>query len=227
MKETEYRALDDLVSNIATRLTEEADHLSDLDAAIGDAEHGSNMKRGFQAVRETFDEEVSEDDELADAIQLLGKTMIAEIGGASGSLYGGGVMPASQELEGGLDREAAVAFAEHYLEKLKDRGDTNLGDQTMVDAVEPAVLTFKRSIELDDEHPATALSRAVEAAEAGAEFTKFIQATKGRASYVELRSVGHRDPGATSTLYLLEELHETVSSHLDQPDPAAIEEPTE
>lgn len=215
MKEIEYRALDDLVSTVSDRLDEEAEQLNDLDAAIGDAEHGSNISRGFQEVAATFDEQVSEDDDLASTIQLLGKTMISEIGGASGSLYGGGVMAASQELADGLDRESAVAFAEAYLEKIKDRGDTRLGDQTMVDALEPAVLTFKRALELDEEDPVTALARAIEAAETGVEFTEVIQATKGRASYVELRSVGHRDPGATSTQYILEAIHEVVATHLD------------
>lgn len=218
MQETEYRALEELVSNVSNYLTEEAEYLNDLDAAIGDAEHGTNMKRGFQEVEAVFDEQVSEDDDLASTVQLLGKTMISEIGGASGTLYGGGVMTASQELADGLDRESAVAFADAYLEKIKDRGDTRLGDQTMVDALEPAVLSFKRSIELDEEHPITALDRAVDGAETGVEFTKRIQATKGRASYVELRSVGHQDPGATSTQYILEEIRQTAEAHIDAPE---------
>jgi dihydroxyacetone kinase-like protein len=227
MKDSEYRALDELVSNVLKRLIEEAEHLSDLDSAIGDAEHGTNMKRGFQKVETTFDKEVSKDSDLAATIQLLGKIMASNIGGASGSLYGSGMMAASQELDDGLDRESAVAFADAYLEKVKDRGEARVGDQTMVDALEPAVLTFKRSIELDDEHPVTALTHAVESAEAGVEFTKHLQATKGRASYVKLRSVGHQDPGATSTQYILEEIHETVRAHLDEPDTTkgAIEPP--
>ena len=156
-----------------------------------------------------------EDADPADVVKTVGTALISEVGGASGPLYGGSIMSASSELAGGLDEAATVAFAEAYLEKLQDRGDARVGDKTMVDALVPAVHTYKKSIEEDDLPPLTALSKAVDAAERGVEFTVPLRAKKGRASYLGWRSVGHQDPGATSTLYILEELLDVAADHLD------------
>jgi dihydroxyacetone kinase-like protein len=144
--------------------------------------------------------------------------IVSEVGGAAGPLYGGSIMTASQELEEGITAETSVAFAEAYLEKLQDRGGAQLGQKTMVDAVTPAVHTYKKSIEQDDLPPLEALAKAVDAAERGVEYTVPLRATKGRASYLGWRSVGHQDPGATSTLFILEELLETATDYLDTRD---------
>jgi len=122
---------------------------------------------------------------------------------------------ASAELDDGLTAESAVAFAETYLTKVEERGDARVGDQTIVDALTPTVHTFKKSIETDDLPPLEALAKAVDAAERGVAFTVPIRARKGRASYLGWRSVGHQDPGATSVLYILEELLATAADALD------------
>jgi len=206
------------VENVAARIEAEREHLTDLDSAIGDADHGGNMARGWQAAAEAV---ADLDDPAVEAVvKTAGKTLLSEVGGASGPLYGGSLVFASAELDEGLTAESAVAFAETYLEKVQDRGDATVGDKTMVDALVPAVHTFKKSVETDDLPPLEALAKAVSAAERGVEFTVPIRAAKGRASYLGWRSVGHQDPGATSTLYIMEELLAAAADHLDRDVPS-------
>jgi len=205
------------VEAVAERIQAERSHLTDLDSAIGDADHGGNMARGWAEAADAVAD--LEDPDAQTVVKTAGKTVLSEVGGASGPLYGGSLVFASQELEDGVTPETAVAFAETYLEKVQDRGDASVGDQTMVDALTPAVHTFKKSIETDDLPPLEALAKAVAAAEAGVQFTVPIRASKGRASYLGWRSVGHQDPGATSTLYIMEELLETAADHLDSEVP--------
>jgi len=205
------------VERVAERLEVERDHLTQLDSAIGDADHGGNMARGWAKAAETARDLDDPDPETV--AKTVGKTLMAEVGGASGPLFGGSLVFAGAELEGGITPETAVAFAETYLAKVEDRGDARVGDHTMVDALTPAVHTFKKSIETDDRPPLEALAKATDAAERGVAFTVPIRARKGRASYLGWRSVGHQDPGATSTLFILEELLETAADQLDEPIP--------
>ena len=214
-------AVVDAVQAVAERIEAERDHLTDLDSAIGDADHGGNMARGWAEAADAVAD--LDDPDAQTVVKTAGKTVLSEVGGAAGPLYGGSLVFASQELEAGITPETTVAFAETYLEKVQDRGDATVGDQTMVDALMPAVHTLKKSIETDDLPPLEALGKAVAAAEAGVAYTVPIRASKGRASYLGWRSVGHQDPGATSTLYIMEELLETAADHLDSevPDVAA------
>jgi dihydroxyacetone kinase-like protein len=223
--DTEREALLAAIANVADRLADEKKHLTDLDSAIGDADHGANMNRGFGAAVE---EAESAGGEAADVVKAVGRALVSKVGGASGPLYGGSIMAASAELEGGITAETTVAFGEAYLEKMQDRGDAPIGAKTMVDAVTPAVHTYKKSIETDDLSPLEALGKAVDAAERGVDFTVPLRAKKGRASYLGWRSVGHQDPGATSTLFVLEELLATAEDYLDdetERDAAAPAEP--
>jgi len=206
------------VENVAARIETEREHLTDLDSAIGDADHGGNMARGWQAAAEAVAD--LENPDIETVVKTAGKTLLSEVGGASGPLYGGSLVFASAQLDDGLTAESAVAFAETYLEKVQDRGDASVGDKTMVDALVPAVHTFKKSVETDGLPPLEALAKAVAAAERGVEFTVPIRAAKGRASYLGWRSVGHQDPGATSTLYIMEELLATAADHLDREVPS-------
>ena len=205
------------VERVAERIESERTHLTQLDSAIGDADHGGNMARGWAAAADAARDLDDPDSETV--AKTVGKTLMSEVGGASGPLFGGSLVFAGAELEGGVTTETAVAFAETYLEKVTDRGDARVGDVTMVDALTPAVHTFKKSIETDDRPPLEALARAVDAAERGVAFTVPLRARKGRASYLGWRSVGHQDPGATSTLFILEELLETAADRLDEPIP--------
>ena len=201
------------VEAVAERIEAERRHLTDLDSAIGDADHGGNMARGWaEAAAAARD---LDDPDPATVVKTTGKTLMSEVGGASGPLFGGSLVFASAELEDGLDAESAVAFAETYLEKVQDRGDARTGDATMVDALVPAVHTFKKSVETDELPVVEALAKAVDAAEHGVAFTVPLRASKGRASYLGWRSVGHQDPGATSTLFIMEELLDVAADHLD------------
>ena len=209
------------VRNVAERIEAERDHLTQLDSAIGDADHGGNMARGWAKAADEVEDLA--DPEPATVVKTTGKTLMSEVGGASGPLYGGSLVFASTEIEDGITPESAVAFAETYLEKVTDRGDARVGDQTMVDALTPAVHTFRKSIETDELPPLEALAKAVDAAERGVEFTVPIRASKGRASYLGWRSVGHQDPGATSTLFILETLLATAREHMDAEVPASVD----
>lgn len=209
----ETEAVREAVREVAARIEENKKHLTDLDSAIGDADHGANMSRGFGTIDEKLDG--LEDPEPAEIVKTVGTTIISEVGGAAGPLYGGSIMSASAELSEGVTAETSVAFAEAYLEKLTDRGDARVGDKTMVDAVTPAVHTYKKSIEVDDLPPLEALAKAVDACERGVEYTVPLRARKGRASYLDWRSVGHQDPGATSTLIIAEAILDVAAAYLD------------
>lgn len=216
MSETDQQreAVAQALENVTARLDEEKSHLTDLDSAIGDADHGSNMTRGFRKANEKVQD--MDEGDAAELVKTIGVTLVSEVGGASGPLYGGSIMSASSEFaEDGITAETSVAFAEAYLEKVQDRGGAEIGSKTMVDALTPAVHTYKKSIETDDLEPLEALAKAVDAAERGVEFTTPIRAKKGRASYLGWRSVGHQDPGATSTLFIMEELLATAQTYLN------------
>ena len=213
---TDGQAVVAAVRRVADRIESERDHLTDLDSAIGDADHGGNMARGWARAVEAVED--LDDPDPATVVKTAGKTLMSEVGGASGPLYGGSLVFASTELDEGITPESAIAFAETYLEKVTDRGDATVGDQTMVDALVPAVHTFKKSIETDELPPLEALAKAVDAAQRGVEFTVPIRASKGRASYLGWRSVGHQDPGATSTLFIMEALLAVAQESLNGDD---------
>lgn len=210
--DTQREAVLAAVERIAGRIEAEKGHLTDLDSAIGDADHGANLDRGFGKARSAVEDS---EDSPAEIVKAIGMALVSAVGGASGPLYGGSIMAASQELDEGITADSSVAFAEAYLDKVKDRGGASVGDKTMIDALTPAVHTYKKSIEQDDLNPLTALSKAVDAAERGVRFTTPIRANKGRASYLGWRSVGHPDPGATSTLYIMEELLAVASEYCE------------
>ena len=214
------------VDAVAERIEAERDHLTELDSAVGDADHGGNMARGWAEAAEAARD--LDDPSVETVVRTVGKTLMAEVGGASGPLYGGSLALAADELDGGLTADNAVAFAETYFEKVQDRGDAEVGDATMVDALAPAVHTFKKSVETDELAPVEALAKAVAAAERGTEFTVPVRAAKGRASYLGWRSVGHQDPGATSTLYIAETLLEVAldRADVDLERPVGVDAPT-
>jgi dihydroxyacetone kinase-like protein len=183
-------------------LREQRVYLTDLDSAIGDGDHGTNMDRGFTAVMEKL-AGVSEAD-VGTILKTVGTTLVSTVGGASGPLYGTAFLRAGTALAGKQELQPAdvVAGFEAALEGIQARGRAQRGEKTMVDALGPAVDTLRSAIgngkDLSD-----ALQAAAAAAEAGAVATIPLLATKGRASYLGERSVGHQDPGATSVSLLL------------------------
>jgi len=177
------------------------DHLTQLDAAIGDADHGINLSRGFTAVLGALDSAANTPGAI---LTLTGNTLISRVGGASGPLYGTAFRRAGKALGGAADVDLAALSAalDAALAGVQQLGAAREGDKTMVDALAPAARAFSKAIAAGAS-PDDALSVLVEAATAGAAATVPMQALKGRASYLGPRSVGHEDPGAVSTALIL------------------------
>jgi dihydroxyacetone kinase-like protein len=186
------------------------DHLTQLDAAIGDADHGINLARGFAAVLAALD--AKSPATPGAVLTLTGSTLISKVGGASGPLYGMAFRRAGQAL--GATEEVDVAALGHALEAalagVQQLGAAREGDKTMVDALAPATRALAKAAE-EGAAQADALAAAVAAAAEGAAATVSLQARKGRASYLGPRSVGHEDPGAASTVLILTALRDAAA----------------
>jgi dihydroxyacetone kinase-like protein len=197
------------IERYATHLAEEKDNLTQLDAAIGDADHGANMHRGFQAVLAKKADLQKTD--IGAVLKGVAMTLISTVGGASGALYGTFFLQAS--VSAGNRTELSPAEFGAALEKglagIVSRGKAAIGDKTMVDALQPAIKAYKHSVE-SGQTLEQALSDAVRAAEEGLKSTVPLVARKGRASYLGERSAGHPDPGATSTVLLFRSAAETL-----------------
>lgn len=175
-----------------------------LDRDIGDGDHGENLDRGFSAILPKLDEQ-PDGATPADILKLAATTLISTVGGASGPLYGTALLKASIAVTGqeDLDADAVVALLTAARDGIVLRGKAEVGDKTMVDAWTPAVDAASAAAAAG-ESPARVLAAAAEAAWGGAAATEPLVARKGRASYLGERAVGHRDPGAQSTSYLLQ-----------------------
>lgn len=198
------------LSDAAGSLHENAGYLTELDSAIGDADHGANMDRGFKAVVAVLDESsFASVDEL---MKKAGMTLVSKVGGASGPLYGTFFLRFGTALTG-----AASVTPEQLGEAFKagvggilQRGKAELGDKTMYDAWAPALDAYDAAL-AGGSDLAGALTAAAEAAAKGRDATVPLVARKGRASYLGERSAGHQDPGATSTTLLLESAARTLA----------------
>jgi phosphoenolpyruvate---glycerone phosphotransferase subunit DhaL len=201
----------------ATRLHEQAPALTALDQAIGDGDHGTNMDRGFAAIVVMLDGAAPEGDSdramAAARLRGAGRTLISTVGGAAGPLYGTALMRAAGAI-GGADgatasNDVAIAGLEAAIGGIQALGKATAGEKTMLDALTPAVEAGRAAIARGVD--SAALTEAVAAAaEAGAAATIPMLATKGRASYLGERSIGHQDPGATSAALLLRALADVV-----------------
>ena len=184
-------------------ITAEADHLTRLDSAIGDGDHGLNLKRGFQAVVAKL---ATDSDGLPPGRRLIlaGKTLVSTVGGASGPLWGTALRRAGRSVGDAetLDGPALADALDAALAGVVELGSAEVGDKTMVDALTPATHALRAAVEAG-KPLADALSAAAEAAAEGARSTVPMQARKGRASYLGERSIGHEDPGAASTVLLI------------------------
>jgi dihydroxyacetone kinase-like protein len=183
---------------VATRLEAERDFLTQLDAAIGDADHGVNMHRGFTAVMVRIGE--SEDATPGQLLKTAGRTFVSTVGGAAGPLYGTAFLQAGEALgdAASFGPRLLLDALRASLEGVQRVGAAAVGDKTMVDALSPALGAFELELRMGGSLE-TATSGAREAAAEGMRATIPLQARKGRASYLGPRSVGHQDPGATST----------------------------
>ncbi len=193
-------------------LEQNKEYLTELDAAIGDADHGINMNRGFQKAIAQLPSVADQD--IGSILKTFSMTLISSVGGASGPLYGTLFLRASTVVTGKheLTDDDMVALLQAAIDGVVQRGKANLGDKTMLDALSPAVDAFKHAIAAGASTP-DALEKAVAAAKDGMNNTLPLVAKKGRASYLGERSSGHLDPGATSTYLILNALLETVINH--------------
>ena len=204
-------AKDDLLSWIRALAATYQDHkeeLTRLDAAIGDADHGINMDRGFKAVVAELEKSPTQD--IGTQLKTVAVTLIKTVGGAAGPLYGtfflraAAVCADKAEL---LPADVAELFASG-LEGVRQRGKAQLNDKTMVDALSPALEAMNQAVK-NGASLAQMLDQAVAAAQSGVHATIPLQARKGRASYLGERSIGHQDPGATSAYLMIKAAAET------------------
>jgi dihydroxyacetone kinase-like protein len=204
------KKLVEILQAIAQRMEKEKEVLTELDNAIGDGDHGINLARGFAAVEQKLP--TLADKDLGAILKGVGMALVSNVGGASGPLYGTAFMKAGGALKGETeaDDEKLVAAFEAAVEGIKMRGKAHEGEKTMLDAQCPALKALKESLAAGKDIKA-AMADAVEAAKTGVAYTKTIIATKGRASYLGERSIGHEDPGAVSSLMMLEEITQALS----------------
>ena len=190
------------IGKISEAINENKDFLTDLDREIGDADHGVNMARGFSAVMEAIPQEETD---IGTVLKKTGMTLLSKVGGASGPLYGTAYMEAGKLAAGKseLNAEDFGAMLNAAIEGIQKRGKAVRGEKTMLDALIPAYEAYTAKV-TEGADLISALEEACNKAKEGIEFTKTIRATKGRASYLGDRSIGHQDPGATSATLTLE-----------------------
>ena len=185
----------------AADVAQQRDYLVDLDRAIGDGDHGENMDRGFKAALEALGQ--AQPGSVAEVLKTVAKTLMSTVGGAAGPLYGTAFLRASKAAgDGELDGAGVAAVIAGALDGIQARGKATTGEKTMVDAWTPALEAARAAAESGSD-PAAVLEAAATAAESGATATEPMRATKGRASYLGERSIGHLDPGAVSTSLIL------------------------
>jgi phosphoenolpyruvate---glycerone phosphotransferase subunit DhaL len=201
----------------ATRLHDEAAALTALDQAIGDGDHGTNMDRGFSAIVAQIDAGAADGDGdramTAARLRGAGRTLISTVGGAAGPLYGTALMRAGGAIaasDGATGAEAALAGLDAAIGGIQALGKAAAGEKTMIDALIPAVEAARAELARGADIKAVTAAMAT-AAEAGSTATIPLLATKGRASYLGERSIGHQDPGATSAAVLLRALADVVA----------------
>ena len=187
------------VERFAEAVAEHRRLLTRLDSAIGDADHGENMHRGMRAALERL-----AGDTPAALLKAVAMALVSKVGGAAGPLYGTGFLRASKAVEGKDDLGGAdlVAALDAAFEGIAQRGKSQRGQKTMLDALGPAVDALRSAVD-DGVDLGDALRSAAEAADEGKRGTVPVQAQRGRASYLGERSIGHQDPGATSTAMLI------------------------
>ncbi|BBD68605.1 dihydroxyacetone kinase subunit L [Nostoc commune NIES-4072] len=189
----------------ATEIEQNKAYLTELDAAIGDADHGINMDRGFKKVSTQLP--TLTDKDISSILKAVSMTLISSIGGASGPLYGTWFLRASTAVVGKqeLTDQDVLRLLQAGLDGVLQRGKAQLGDKTMVDVLSPAVEAFGQAVG-ESKVTLEAMQQAVAAAQRGLQETIPMQAKKGRASYLGERSIGHPDPGGTSAYLMLKSL---------------------
>lgn len=197
------RQILEIIGAMEKTIGAQKEYLTQLDQPIGDSDHGINLDRGFKAVEQKLSGMEGKD--IGSVLKDVGMILVSTVGGASGPLYGSAFMKAGAAAAGKteIDADDFLAMLEAAVEAVKKRGRAQVEEATMLDAMCPSLEAMKRA-RAGGEGAKAMLEAGVKAAWAGAEHTKDLVATKGRASYVGERGLGHQDPGATSYSYLLE-----------------------
>lgn len=197
------------IEGVAARIKEHRDELVQLNSPIGDSDHGVNMDRGFTTVLDKLPTVADKD--IGTILKTVGMTLVSTVGGASGPLYGTAFIRAGMALADRYELTPAevVVALEAALEGIQARGKAQRGEKTMIDAIGPGVDVSKEA-QANGEDFVSAMRRSVAAVEEGMKSTIPMLATKGRASYLGQRSIGHQDPGATSSFYIAQVMLETV-----------------
>ncbi|MDJ0773436.1 MAG: dihydroxyacetone kinase subunit DhaL [Mastigocoleus sp. MO_167.B18] len=195
----------------ASEIHENKDYLTQLDAAIGDADHGINMDRGFQKVITQLPNIADKD--IGSILKTVSMTLISSIGGASGPLYGSLFLRASSTVLGKeeLTEIDMQKLLQAGLQGVLQRGKAKPGDKTMIDVLSPATVAFEEAVG-SGKNMSEAMQQMVAIAEKAMKDTIPMLAKKGRASYLGDRSIGHQDPGATSCYLMLKSLSDSYSS---------------
>jgi phosphoenolpyruvate---glycerone phosphotransferase subunit DhaL len=197
-----------ILLDVSDTIGENVDYLTDLDAEIGDGDHGANMDKGFKKIKQQI--LASEIQDCGEMLIIAGKVLLNEIGGAMGPLYGGGLVKAGVALKGksSLDKNNILTLFASMLESIKSLGGAKPGDKTMVDTIEPFVTEYRNAIaglELPE-----AFEKALKSAENGMLSTKDIISRIGRSSRLMERSKGHIDVGAASSYLILESFYNSI-----------------
>ncbi|HEY6695594.1 MAG TPA: dihydroxyacetone kinase subunit DhaL [Solirubrobacteraceae bacterium] len=197
------------MAEIGAAVRAQRDQLTQLDAAIGDGDHGTNMVRGFDAVEKALAGRGQ--DAPGQVLITCGRTLVATVGGASGPLWGSALRRAGRSLGDApeIDGAQLAGALDAALAAIQELGAAEVGDKTIVDALQPAITALQTALGTGEPLVA-ALEAAAAAAEEGARATVPLQARKGRASYLGERSIGHQDPGATSTALIMRALVRAV-----------------
>ena len=199
----------EILAAMSRKMDEEKVFLTELDNAIADGDHGINMAKGFAAVTEKLPS--LENQSIGAALRTVGMTLVSAVGGSSGPLYGTAFMKAGMTLgdKESVDMNDFLACMKAAIDGIMMRGRAVKGEKTMLDSMIPALEAMEKA-NADGKTAKDILNAGVSAAREGIEFTKTIAATKGRASYIGERSIGHQDPGATSLAFLLEVIAEAL-----------------
>ncbi|MCR5756911.1 MAG: dihydroxyacetone kinase subunit L [Selenomonas sp.] len=196
---------------ISREIIEHQEELNHLDNAIGDGDHGTNMARFSQSILQELPDLAASKDDFGEIFHYMGMRCINGIGGSAGPLFGTFYLRAGMASQGKKSMEAAdwvMAFNAGTI-GVSQLGKSNEGDKTMVDAMFPAGRAMQAAVE-EGRSFAEILLSGVEAAQNGVEYTKTIQASRGRASYIGMRSIGHQDPGATTILLMLQAMYKAA-----------------
>ena len=201
-----------MLKNFSIVMKENEGYLTELDSQIGDADHGINMRRGFDEVCKRVP--TLDSPNIENILQTTGMALMERVGGAAGPLYGMLFIKASQKMKSKIEidkRDLANLFEAGLYGIQSISGGTVLGDKTMIDVLDPVVKTLKKEMGNDNISLINSLEKVVEAAQKGMENTIPLIAKKGRASYLGERSKGHQDPGATSSYLIVRTILDTLS----------------